>query len=101
MLGNTVKTIRTGKNSAVTSTPSLLTTAAVRKSGYGVIIKAPISNGQNIFVGVSSSITPGTTDATDGFLLEPGERIQIDIDDPGLLYVVATSGTQTAYWLQV
>ena len=101
MIQDTVRTIRTGKNSAVTGTASLLVAAAGALGGYGVILKAPIANTQDVFIGISAAVTAGTADATDGFLLEPGERIQIDIDDPGRLYVISASGTQTLYWMQI
>jgi len=46
--------------------------------GKSVVLKAPSTNSVAVWFGYSNAITAGTTDATDGMILSPGETFTVD-----------------------
>jgi len=63
----------------------------------GVIVRAPSTNTGNLYIG-NSDVTAGTTAATDGQLLEPGESLFIEVDNPNKLYAIADAANQKIFW---
>jgi len=63
----------------------------------GVVLRAPSANTGIIYVG-NSDVTAGTTAATDGIPLEPGESLFIEIDNPNKLYGIADVANQKIFW---
>lgn len=57
-----------------------------------VIIKADDDNTGNIYVGFSDKV-----DAKTGFRLTPGQRIEIAIDDPAKIYLIADTSDQLVH----
>jgi hypothetical protein len=61
-----------------------------------VVVKADLTNTNNIFVGGSA------VSSTNGFLLDAGEETPpIHIDDLGKVYVIGDAATQGYSWLAV
>ena len=89
----------TGNKSAIsTSAVQLLTgsTALVN----GIIVKADESNSGTVWVGIST-VTAGTTDATDGYKLTAGESVGFQIDNANKVYVIGSAASQRVSWLGV
>jgi hypothetical protein len=89
--------LRSGHKS-VTSTPTILNTNLQMKSG--VTIKASPLNNDNILVGNQGL----TTNAKNGYLLEPGESIFIEINNLNKIYVKIagtsnSNGTNAVYYI--
>lgn len=87
---STWSNIETFAKSGIWTTAVQLTSTYATTSG--VYIKASSTNTWIIYVG-NSTVTRGTTDATDGFELSAGEGVFIKITDPTLIYVIySTTG---------
>ena len=69
-------------------------------SRVGVVVKADDDNTAPIYVG-NSSVTAGTTDSTDGFRLQAGQGVRIEVDNVNKVYVVGSSAGQKAWWVIV
>lgn len=82
-----------------TAAEQLTTTSSVALQG--VLIRADTSNTGVVYVGFSSSVTAGTTDATDGMPLLAGESLEVEIRDPSTIYVIASANNQIVYWMAV
>lgn len=88
-----------GGNSDVgTTAEQIVTTSTVAVKG--VIVKAHRDNTGVIYIG-NSDVTAATADATDGFPLESGEAITVEIDNVNKLYAIASAVNQKLYWLVV
>jgi hypothetical protein len=76
------------------------TTAA--RAGVGipvalkVIIKADLANGNNIYVGHDSSVS-----GTNGFTLDAGEFVEIEIDSLDKIWVVGGAADQGYSWIAI
>ena len=59
----------------------------------GLTIKADLLNtaGHAVWIGGEDTVTPGTTEATDGFPLYPGESIPLPIDQATRVWVISTT----------
>jgi len=62
----------------------------------GVVIKADSSNTGNVYVGGNSSLS-----TTNGFKLEPGEGIFIEVEDANLVWLIADASGQKVYAIGV
>lgn len=67
---------------------------------FGVTIKADKDNTSAIYVG-KSDVTAGTTDATDGFKLDPGDAITLPVSNSNLLYVIGGANNQKVFVVAV
>ena len=65
---------------------------------FGVTVKADITNTGIIYVG-NSDVTAGSTAATDGFPLSAGETLTLEVNNPNLLYAIASANNQKIYWV--
>jgi len=69
------------------------TTAAVVGPAFpcvkGVKIKADLTNADNVYVGHSDSVT-----AANGFLLDAGEEVTIEVDSLGKVFVIGGAASQ-------
>jgi hypothetical protein len=60
--------------------------------GNGVItLFCPPDNGGVIYFGTSSGVTAGTTAATDGFPIWPGQAEEFSLDIPSKLYGIGSA----------
>jgi hypothetical protein len=67
----------------------------------GLTLKANLLNtaGHAVWVGDADTVTPGTTEATDGFPLYPGESISLPIDQASRVFVVSSTTAQKVHWV--
>lgn len=65
---------------------------------FGVTVKADITNTGIIYVG-NSDVTAGSTAATDGFPLSAGETLTLEVNNPNLLYAIASANNQKIFWV--
>lgn len=63
----------------------------------GVTLRAPSTNTGILYIG-NSDVTAGTTAATDGIPLEPGDSLFVEIDNPNKLYAIADTVNQKIFW---
>ena len=80
-----------------TSAEQITTTSFACK--FGVTLKAAATNTGTLYIGDSSSVTAGTTGSTDGFPLEPGESVTLPVNNPNLLYAIASVANQKIFWV--
>lgn len=88
---------KTGANGDVDTTAEQLITTSVAPS-IGILIKASSTNTGVIYVG-DSTVTAGTTDATDGFELTAGESLMVEGRDASEIYVIASVNNQRVSYL--
>lgn len=79
--------------SSISTTAVQLTSSSV-PANKGVLIKASNSNTGTVYVGASSSVTRGTTDATDGLELGAGEAVTVEANNANLIYLIASAAGQ-------
>jgi hypothetical protein len=79
---------------AATSTASLLYTGnfAIKT---GIHIKSPVTNTETVYIGTSNL----SSSTINGYPLEPGESIFLEIDNINKIYVLAASGTQNVHFI--
>ena len=90
-------TLGHGSRSAIGTTAVQLTTTSIT-TRKGVLVKAGNANTGVIFIG-NSNVTAGTADATDGFELDAGESVMIEIDNANKLFARSTMAGQRAFWI--
>jgi hypothetical protein len=58
--------------------------------GTVALLKATISNAGNVYLGTSASVTvaDGTQDATTGYELDAGDKIEVSVDNLNDLYII-------------
>lgn len=88
-----------GRKQNVDAVAVVLTNSRLRLS-RGVQLKADANNSATIYVG-TSTVTAGTSEATDGFPLEAGEALFLPVDSPHKVFLVAAASGQAIYWLAV
>jgi hypothetical protein len=81
-----------------TSAEQITTTSFAAK--FGVTVKSAVDNTDTVYIG-NSDVTAGTTAATDGFPLEPGESITLPVNNPNLLYAIGAAANQKVFWSAV
>lgn len=86
-----------GSNLDIDTTAEQITTTSFACK-FGVTLKADITNTGIIYVG-NSDVTAGTTAATDGFPLSAGETLTLEVNNPNLLYAIASANNQKIYWV--
>ena len=86
-----------GSNLDIDTTAEQITTTSFACK-FGVTVKADITNTGIIYVG-NSDVTAGTTAATDGFPLSAGETLTLEVNNPNLLYAIASANNQKIYWV--
>lgn len=60
------------------------------------LLKAPASNTGNIFIGNSSAVTTST-----GFILGPGDAIEIGVGNLNLIYAIASAADQKLHYITI
>lgn len=91
-----------GALSSIGST-ALQLTATDFDAVINILLVAADNNPENLYVG-NSDVTAGTTAATDGIIIEAGRRVEIEIDNPNKLYIIADSAgasTNKVYWIAI
>ena len=86
-----------GSNLDIDTTAEQITTTSFACK-FGVTLKADITNTGIIYIG-NSDVTAGTTAATDGFPLSAGETLTLEVNNPNLLYAIASANNQKIYWV--
>jgi len=72
-------------------TPSILASDSLRT---GITLKSPASNGTDIYIGNSVSVN-----ATNGYILSPGETIYLEVSTMGSLFARTAAGTATLTYI--
>lgn len=67
---------------------------------FGVTLKADAANTGILYIG-NSDVTAGTTAATDGFPLSPGESLTLEVTNSNIPYAIASANNQVVYWVAV
>jgi len=75
-------------------------TANAFPAKHGVCFKADKDNTGVLYLG-NSDVTSGVAAATDGIPLEAGESITLPIDNPSLVYAIASENNQKIFWIAV
>ncbi|HMS92362.1 MAG TPA: hypothetical protein PKC05_02600, partial [Candidatus Saccharibacteria bacterium] len=88
-----------GSNRDIDTTAEQITSTSFACK-FGVTVKADITNTGIIYVG-NSDVTAGTTASTDGFPLSAGETLTLEVNNPNLLYAIASANNQIIYWTAV
>lgn len=88
-----------GSNRDVDTAAGALTATSFSAT-KGVTVIADSTNTGIIYVG-NSDVTAGTTAATDGFPIQAGESVTLEVNNPNLLYVIASVNNQIVYWVAV
>lgn len=70
----------------VETTASQLIAATGLRAAHGILIRALSTNASNVIV--------GNKDAQ-FFILEPGDSIELEVDDPSLIWLKSAAGTMT------
>lgn len=86
-----------GSKSSIGTTALQLTTVAV-ECANGVIVKAANANTGTIYVG-NSDVTAAGADGTAGMELGAGESVQLPIDNPSDVWVIASTTGQKVFWM--
>lgn len=90
----------TAQNTSVTTTTEQLRTSDGTTATQGIYVLADTSNTDFVYVG-PDDMTFDTNDDTDGWPLDPGAGLLIQVNDPSLIYVRANSGTQVVRYIVV
>lgn len=88
-----------GSRSGIGTTAVQITSTSVA-TRKGVLVKAGNSNLGVVFIG-NSGVTAGTVDATDGFELDAGESVIIEIDNVNKLFVIGSAVGQRVFWVAI
>lgn len=91
---DTTNNVRTFRFQAGTSATQITNTPFACKRGVG--LKAAAANTGTIYVG-PAGVTAGGTAATDGWPLAAGEEIFLPLDDPRILYAIASAANQQLF----
>ncbi|MGA2062598.1 MAG: hypothetical protein ABSG67_19115 [Thermoguttaceae bacterium] len=83
----------TGQGSVGITGQPIVTTGFAHKAYKGVTVRASPGNTGVIFVGMQGVKT------TTGFSLPAGEKVEIPVDDPSKVYLVADAAGQGYSWL--
>lgn len=87
-----IEEFKTGRG-AVGTTPTQISTHKLRVV-KSVTIKASLKNKSIVCVGYGSNLT-----STNGYVLEPGQQITIEIDELNKVWVVGGEANQDYSWL--
>ena len=95
----------TGSKSAIGGTAVPLAATSV-PIGRFLTLRALAANTGTVYLGLSSAVTPGNNDATDGFPIIAGDLLQFDLAADGLLgqfdvskvWVIADTPGQHLFW---
>ncbi len=88
-----------GSNQDIDTTAEQITSTSFACK-FGVTLKADITNTGIIYVG-NSDVTASGTAATDGFPLSAGETLTLEVNNPNLLYAIASTTNQKIFWSAV
>lgn len=88
-----------GSNRDIDTTAEQITSTSYAAK-FGVLIKASPLNTGTVYIG-NSDVTAGTTDATDGFPLLPGETVLIKVNNANIPYAIGSANNQIVYWFAV
>jgi hypothetical protein len=92
-------TLDHGSNLDIDTTAEQITTTSFAAK-FGVTVKSAVDNTGTVYIG-NSDVTAGTTAATDGFPLEPGESITLPVNNSNLLYAIGAAANQKVFWSAV
>jgi len=99
VLSSVSSTLDHGSNLDIDTTAEQITTTSFAAK-FGVTVKAAVDNTDTVYIG-NSDVTAGTTAATDGFPLEPGESITLPVNNSNLLYAIGAAANQKVFWSAV
>ena len=90
-----------GALSSVSTSAGVALTSTSSPLSYGIWVKAGTANTSKVYVGLSTSITAGTTDATDGYELSAGQEVFLPVyvvTNATAVYVIAAASSQKVYF---
>ena len=91
--------LTTGSKSSIgTSAVQISSTSVVASSG--VTLRSALANSATIYIG-PSTVTANTAAATNGIPLNPGESINMPLNNLNLLYAIATATGQEIFWMVI
>jgi len=99
-----VAVLRHGHQSVTTSSQKLAENKLPFPASKGILVRCPGSNdpgGTNtaeVWLG-GPAVTADADESTGGMPVAPGEALFLPLEDPSLLYVVTSSGTQDIAWM--
>jgi len=85
-------TVSTGRETATGSAAQFNSGTSKVPKGV-VILKAATGNSNPCYVG------PSGVSSSNGFLLEAGDQVTLEIDDLNKLYLIGTAGTDYVHWM--
>lgn len=88
-----------GAKSSIGVTAVQITATSI-EAQKGVLIKADTNNSGIVYIG-NSDVTAGSADATDGFPLQPGESVQVEIDNVNRIYAIGSAAGQKVFWIKL
>jgi len=104
LIQDTMAALSTGSNLDVdTAAEALTATSYVTKRGVAVrtLTDGLYANTGIVYVGKDNTVTAGGTPATDGYPLQPGDNIVLEVDNPNKLWVIADTLNQKVFWAAV
>ncbi len=81
----------TGSKSDIDTTPTRLSSDTTKVVNNGVQLLADSTNTDVLYVGYTSSITPGTVDATNGFPIVAGAALFIPCRHLSDIYIMSST----------
>jgi len=90
----------TGAKSSI-GTSAVALTSTSNPISYKVGIRAASGNSGTVYVGLSSAVTAGSSDTTDGFPLAAGEYTELTrsaVSDTTGVYLIASGAGQKVFW---
>lgn len=81
-------------NKSAIGTTAVQLTSTSNPAQTGVEVIASPSNSGTVWVGVSSSVTSGTADSTDGIPLAAGTSAFLYVSDANMIYAIGSAAGQ-------
>ena len=91
--------LNTGSNLDIDTSAEQVTSTSYPAT-IGVLFRADASNSGVVFLG-KSTVTAGTTAATDGLPLSAGDAVFLQISNANLIYAIGSAVNQKIYFMVV
>ena len=91
--------MQTGRRTVTASAGKIFLTEVAERCDVGIQIFASSGNTSPIYVSTNSAITANSNDDTDGYPIQPGEKLLVTERTPNNLYAIAPTGSQTMWFI--
>jgi hypothetical protein len=88
-----------GRRSSIGTTPVAIVATSMHLA-KGIELRAADENTAALYVG-GQGVTADAADATSGFPLVAGDSLFLPVDDPSVVYVVASAAGQKLFWFAI